>query len=232
MVATVKKGLRRLLELGVDELYHANSVLTSCQFLKHGALMSRGSIEALGLPQTAQYTDTLDRRYHIWNDVFVDSVDIHKRASRANMYGPVLFVLDTEKLLQDVNSGQIWITRLNPTKWRGKTQEARWFVDADDWDDFDANSFDEMVVFRHMGGILPIRNALKHLVVDAPSNLDERPELDLYSYAAGALKFAMHQGPKQVNVKKRVCVRRCSCETNYSDDEDVTRMMYRPFAKD
>lgn len=70
MVATIKKGLQALLEKGVEEIYHANSVLTSCEFLRHGALLSRGSIEALKLRQTPQKSDLIDKRYHIWNDIF------------------------------------------------------------------------------------------------------------------------------------------------------------------
>ncbi|SED75988.1 hypothetical protein [Pseudomonas anguilliseptica] len=229
MVAAVKKGLRKLLELGVEELYHANSVLTSCEFLRQGALLSRGSIEALGMRQTPQYSDALDKRYNIWNDVFVDSVDIHARGSMANRYGPVMFVLDTEKLLNDVSSGQLWLTQCNPTKWAGKSQSARWLADIDDWDDeFDINSFDQMIVFRHMGGHVPLRSALKRIVVDAPEDV-EGMGIDLYSYALGSLKHAMHLGPKTCSVVRRECRAGCGCTATYEADLDMAKKMYRPF---
>lgn len=80
-----------LSEKGVTELHHANSVATACQFIRAGSLLSRGSVERLGVAQTPQASDEADRRYSIWFDVFLDSVDIHKRASRANVYGPVMF---------------------------------------------------------------------------------------------------------------------------------------------
>lgn len=81
---------------GVESIYHANSVITSCQFLRNRALLSRGTVERRGLYQTAQGSDDIDKRFGIWFDVFTDSVDIHDRAKRANLYGPALFVLDSE----------------------------------------------------------------------------------------------------------------------------------------
>ena len=80
---------------GVNELHHANSVATACQFIRSRSLMSRGTVERAGVFQTFQASDDIDKRYSIWFDVFMDSVDIHERARRANAYGPVLFVLDT-----------------------------------------------------------------------------------------------------------------------------------------
>ncbi len=79
-----------LLERGVTEVFHANSVATSCHFIRENSLLSRGTVERLGLKQTSQYTDNADKKYSIWFDVFVDTVDIHQRASRRNQYGPVL----------------------------------------------------------------------------------------------------------------------------------------------
>lgn len=73
-----------LMDKGIDELYHANSVATACQFLRSRSLISRGTVERLGVTQTPQSSDDLDKRYGIWFDVFADSVDIHNRARRAN----------------------------------------------------------------------------------------------------------------------------------------------------
>lgn len=46
---------------GVTELYHANTVQTSCTFLRCGHVMGRGVVEERGLPQTSQQTDDLDK---------------------------------------------------------------------------------------------------------------------------------------------------------------------------
>lgn len=100
---------------GVEKLYHANSVVTSCQFIKQKALLARGAVERLKLSQTDQYSDDEDKRYSLWFDVFTDSVDIHSRASRLNKYGPVLFVLDLEKL-RKVSTGRVWVYEAQPNK--------------------------------------------------------------------------------------------------------------------
>ena len=120
-----------LADNGVKKLYHANSVITSCQFLKNKALLSRGSVDRLKLAQTDQYSDGDDKRYSLWFDVFTDSVDIHSRASRINQYGPALFVLDLDKV-RKAAAGRVWVTKLNPTKWQGQSREDRWFQSTDD----------------------------------------------------------------------------------------------------
>ena len=68
-----------LTESGVERVYLANSVITSCQFLRNKALLSRGTVERLKLTQTTQYSDGIDKRHSIWFDVFADAVDIHSR---------------------------------------------------------------------------------------------------------------------------------------------------------
>ena len=89
-----KRVFEILKDKGVEHIHHANSVITTCQFLRNGALISRGSIDRYGMFQTAQKSDQLDKNYGIWFDIFTDSVDIHDRAKRANVYGPVLLELD------------------------------------------------------------------------------------------------------------------------------------------
>src|SRR6266850_1062076 len=93
-----KKVIETLEEKGLTEIHHANSVLTSTQFLRHRGLLSRGTIKRRGLFQTPQNSDEIDQKYSLWFDVFADSVDIHDRAQTANFYGPVLFVLGLKKL--------------------------------------------------------------------------------------------------------------------------------------
>jgi hypothetical protein len=229
MTGNAKEVLTFLLEKGVDELYHANSVLTSCEFLRQGSLLSRGAIEALKLRQTPQSSDRIDKRYNIWNDVFVDTVDIHDRGRMANHYGPVMFVLDTEKLLNEVTTGVVGLTQFNPTKWRNKKLGQRWFADLDDAEDeFDVTDFDHMVVFRHFGGHLPLKHSLKRIVVDAPVDVDGLG-IDLFSYSLGSLKHAMYLGPKTCTVVRRECRPGCSCHDTYEGDLDRTKLMYRPF---
>ena len=106
MELPINKVCQILQDEGVKHLYHANSVLTACQFLREGALLSRGIIERRKRYQTDQYSDGIDQQYSLWNDVFTDSVDIYKRSARRNFYGPVLFVLDL-RILKHVDARHV-----------------------------------------------------------------------------------------------------------------------------
>lgn len=60
-------------------------------------------MEKHGLRQTPQSSDATDKKYGIWDAVFLDHVDIHYRGGRKkgpNQYGPVLFVLSLDVLLR------------------------------------------------------------------------------------------------------------------------------------
>ncbi len=91
------------LQVPPPNLHHANTVTTSCTFLENGALLSRGYVQKYGLEQTPQGSDDIDKKYGIWDAVFLDQVDIHFRGGRRkgpNQYGPVLFVLDLDVNVQ------------------------------------------------------------------------------------------------------------------------------------
>lgn len=216
-----------LIDEGIDELHHANSVATACQFLRSRSLMSRGTVERLGITQTPQSSDDLDKRYGIWFDVFADSVDIHNRARRANAYGPVMFVFDTE-LINRSYTGRIWVTKLNPTKWSGKSEKQRWFQDKEDLEDnLTKGTFDQMLVFRHCGGELPFKKFLKRIILDDPQRTTEE-DVDLYSMAVGALRLAMSDSGLDIPIERRVCRAGCKCNDNYGEDDERLYMMFDP----
>jgi len=193
----------------IDELHHANSVATACQFLRSKSLMSRGTVERLGISQTPQSSDDADKRYGIWFDVFADSIDIHHRARRANAYGPVMFVFDTD-LINRSYTGRIWVAKLNPTKWAGKSKKQRWFQGKDDLEEnLVKGTFDQMLVFRHCGGELPFRKYLKRIVLDDPQR-ENQEGVDLYSMAVGALRLAMVDSSLDVPIKRRQCRKGCT----------------------
>ncbi len=213
---------------GVANIHHANSVITACQFLRTGSLMSRGTVDRNGLFQTKQASDDIDKKYGIWFDVFADSVDIHDRAKWANKYGPVTFVLDI-KLIEEASTGRVWVTKLNPTKWEGKSREECWFSSAEDLKAyFVKGCFDQMIVFRHCGGILPFKDYLKEIILDNPKIKTEEDEVDYYSMAFGALRLSMTEGRIDVPLHKRVCPPECSCVADYQGDRVRTREMYLP----
>ena len=214
---------------GIDTLYHANSVITACQFLRHRALLSRGSAGRLKVAQSAQYSDGIDKRHSLWFDVFADSVDIHDRARRVNRYGPVLFALDLEQL-RGTYTGRMWVTKLNPTNWAGTAVQDRWFrTKAELQQDFVRGDFGQMIVFRHCGGALPIEKSLQEIILDDPRL--EAEGIDLHSAAVGALSLAMSDSGLDVPISKRECRRNCACRDEYHANERRTTVMFHPLAE-
>jgi hypothetical protein len=229
MEIAFEKVFEILKEKDVHTIFHANSVITSCQFLRKGALLSRGDIDRKKLYQTPQKSDALDKIYSIWFDVFTDSVDIHERANRANLYGPVLFVLDTDSI-RNSYTGNVWVTKLNPTKWNGKSHEQRWFTSPEDLrENFVRGRFDQMIVFRHCGGELYLRECLKEIVLDDPQLINEKIDINYYSMAYGALVLAMTEGNFNINIiKRRMCQNYCLCTNDYRSNYEKSRDMYLP----
>lgn len=228
MELSSKKVFEVLMEKGVEKLHHANSVITSCQFLRNSALISRGTAQREGLFQTSQKSDRIDRQYGIWFDVFTDSVDIHSRASRANLYGPVQFVLSSE-ILTETYTGKIWVTKLNPTKWAGKSYKQRWFTSIEDLrENFVLGRFDQMIVFRHCGGVLPFKNHIEKIILDNPQLEITEPNVDYYSMAFGALRLAITEGKIDTEIIQRKCVSHCSCVSYYADNIDWAEQMFMP----
>lgn len=221
---------RILTDNGADELHHANSVVTACHFLRSKSLMSRGSVERLGWGQTPQNSDAEDRRYSLWFDVFLDSVDIHARASRANVYGPVLFVFDTD-ILRSNATGRLWVTKLNPTKWEDTTDKDRWFQNRRELrEGFIGGEFNQSIVLRHCGGALPFDGYIRKIVVDDPQQEDQNG-VDYFSMAVGALRYAMQLSGLNVEIERRECVRHCAC-SNYWANRRRLSSMYAPMLSD
>ena len=223
-----KNVFKTLSNKGVKFVHHANSVLTSCQFLRQGTLMSRGSIEQKKLFQTPQKSDQIDKDYNIWFDLFFDSVDIHDRAKDANAYGPVLFVFDIN-LLKDVYTCDIWVSKLNPTKWEGKSNKDMWFSSSEELDsDFTKGRFDQMIILRHCGGVLPFKNFLTKVILDDPKLATEIDNVGFYSMAFGALKLAMSEGGINVPIEKRQCQEKCKCIDKYKLDQKKSTELFVP----
>jgi hypothetical protein len=222
-----KQVHRALVNVGATHIHHANTVLTACQFIRARALLSRGTVERRGLLQTDQYSDGLDKKYGIWFDVFTDSVDIHARAGYANHYGPVLFVLDVA-LIEKAYTGRVWVTKLNPTKWKGRSAAERWFQSKDDLaDNFSYGTFDHMIVFRHCGGELPFGKYLEKVVLDDPK-METEDGRDLFSVGYGALRLAMTDTGLNVPIERRACKARCRCKNDYQTNEDSTLERFLP----
>lgn len=200
---------------GVEALHHANSVQTSCTFLRSGALLSRHAVEQRKLEQTAQSSDQADRAFGVWGDVFLDGVDIHARASRKNHYGPVLFVLDLESVLRSADlEGSLRITRENPIYWKaGQTEEGRYFMTKKDLaESYSYGDFGKMFTFRLAEGAIPLKRYLLTVVLDDPSIPQDK---EVFERAKDALVEAAKTSGIKLEVTRRSCSGFCRCKETY-----------------
>lgn len=213
---------------GIDTFHHANTVQTACVFLQHGRLLSRGTVDERGIEQTAQKSDEIDRKYGIWYDLFLDSVDIHERAKGRNFYGPVLFRFRLDLLLEDWLPS-VWITKKNPTDWvEGESHAERYFQSVEEFDrNYRKGNFGSMFMLRHAGGVLRLQPHLLDVVVDDPGW--EYKDIDIYSQTVGALNASAWQGGiKDLVITKRVCASACKCANQYTQflNNEETRKKY------
>ncbi|MES9941909.1 MAG: hypothetical protein ABW104_03850 [Candidatus Thiodiazotropha sp. 6PLUC2] len=211
-----KRIYETLKDKGVSSIWHADSVENTCLFLKHRCLMSRDYIEKLDSQRTMLKPSHSSNSYSDRNDIFADSLDIHKSANKAHSHGPVLFELDIE-IIKNTFTGKVWVTKSNPMEWDNSTHhENRWFVSANDLEsNFSYGSFDHMVVFRHCAGKLPLLSYLNRVVIDDPKLQTDQHQVDYFSMAYGAIKLSMREGGFDVPVERRACNKGCDCLNNY-----------------
>lgn len=207
--------------IGATHLHHANTVATSCTLLEYGGLLSRGFVESSGLKQTAQSSDPIDKKYLIWDHVFLDHVDIHGRAGRVkgpNQYGPVLFVFDLSLLLNLPEGSEISVAKSNPIYWQdGQPDSERWFQSADEL----ANSlrfgdFEKMLVILTPSKRLDFPNRKALVVLDDPHRATSAA-VDAYGQAVERLKAAAAFGNVDVSIFSRLCRDSCTCGAKYAE---------------
>lgn len=232
MKLSIKKVYKTLKSKGITHLYHANTVITSCHFLKRGALLSREKIEKLKLAQTEQSSDKIDKKYGIYNDIFIDSCDIHKRANQINHYGPVLFKINLD-IINNESIGEMYITKENPSNWNPLDDIASyWFQNVKEVnEDFGEFHFKQILVLRNCKGKLPLIDFLEEIIVDEPSRNFPK-KLDTVSYSIGALKLAYALGPlENVDFKVRKCSGFCTCKNSYKGfDKKMLIKFFSPLA--
>ena len=201
---------------GIKHLYHANSIITSTSLLKLNGLASRKLVEESGLPQTNQYTDLSDKALGVWGDIFLDTVDIHKRASRSNHYGPVLFALNSEILK---SADIVLITKSNPSKWQTHTpNDQRYFTTYDELKEgCSIGNFDHMITLRTQHGLLQFDNYLEHIVIDDPVSFDS-PSNEFRQANDTISKLT------KISIIRRQCPQWCKCKTSYMDSQLFSKM--------
>ncbi len=194
---------------GVQSLYHANTVVTSLSFLKAGGLVSRAKAEQDQLPQTDQYTDVADKAYGIFDKIFVDPTDIHRRLSRRNLYGPVTFVFAVDVVAMECVR-EVRVTRINPANWHktsGQISEC-WFDTPAALNGFEPTGFDNHIVLTCDAGLLPFGPHLQRVILDDPQDGS-----DAYDAAYAVLST-------YISIEKRTCREWCDCAKQYGRAQD------------
>ena len=205
--------------IGVTHLHHANTVTTSCAFLEHAALLSRGYAEKYGISQTVQGSDDIDKKYGIWDRVFLDHVDIHYRGGRVkgpNQYGPVLFVLDLDILLKLPTGSDVLTTKMNPTRWHdAQTDDDRWYLTPDELArNISYGSFDKMLVIQTADGRVGFPGQQAQIALDEPLR-KLSSEKDAYAFAEQRLRESAKKGGVTIQIDKHVCRTDCICVGKY-----------------
>ena len=194
-------------------LYHANSVITSLTFLRNGGLMSREIVEKSHLPQSPQITDDDDKKFHIYNDIFFDSMDLHKRFANLNHYGPVLFVysIDVLDLLDDY---EIQVTKNNPKNWPETiAEEDKYHRDAKDWEShFFEGDFGKHITVKNISEPIGFEH-LKTILLDDPGSDEDRKKC--FDEAVEAISAELVKIKQDGILKIRKCPPRCKCKESY-----------------
>jgi len=194
----------------------------------NNALLSRGNVERLNLNQTKQYTDKIDKQYGIWYDIWLDTVDIHKRINDRNKYGSVLLEFKIQ-ILTMPQAGEWWITKLNPTHWSGKEVHEKWFQSEEEVEEgFKIGDFNHSLVFRHSGGQLNYQKKLKRIILDDPHMYYTEVYIDFFSLAYGALMVSMKDSDYICNIEKRKCYENCICQKSWQKDNNGSIKSFIP----
>jgi hypothetical protein len=209
--------------IGATGLYHANSVTTSSTFLEQGGLLSRKFVEDRGLNQTAQYSDSNDKKLGIWNSIFIDHVDIHYWAGRVkgpNQYGPALFRLEFDFLLGLPDDSTFCVTKKNPDSWDVMRNNERWFSTLDELaQNIKPGEFGQMLVIRTPSGKIQFPNSHGQIRLDDPQRHLSSGE-DAYAHAYKRLESAAAAGQVRVAIEPRNCKSACICVQNYAKYPD------------
>ena len=208
-----------LKNIGVTHLHQANSVLTSCTYLRQGGIVSRGFAEDHRLQQSAQPTDELDRKYGIWHTIFVPHVDIHDRQGQTkapNLFGPVLFVLDLDVLLRLPPGADVRVTKRSPAYWfDGEPDSARWFQSREEVaQNLSPDEIHKMPAIQIPSGRLDFPNRRTRIILDDPQR-QLQSGVNAYTHAEARLMAAAEHGKIEVSIERRTCQTGCICASKY-----------------
>jgi hypothetical protein len=212
-----------LKKINATHLHHANSVTTSCTFLEHRALLSRGFIESHGFKQTPQSSDADDKRHSIWDLVFLDHVDIHARGGRRkgpNQYGPALFALDLDVMLHLPENTEILVAKKNPIYWQeGEPNNEKWFQTAEELaQSIRFGDFNKMLMIRTPSGKLDFPTNQVEVILDDPQRQLSNGE-NAFDHAEKRLNYSATSGKIKLALNRRICQGGCLCVEKYAEQK-------------
>ena len=213
-------------------LYHANTVSTSCTYIEEGGLLSRGAVESKGLYQTDQSSDEDDKELDVWNDIFLDTADLHEWFKRDNHYGPVLFKFSIELLLNE-DLPELWITENNPIYWdKDSKLEERYILSEEEFDRIistvpHAERQKKMFTLRETEDVLMFDDNLVEIIVDNPEiSIDE---MHIFKASIKKIKKSIEKSGQDW-LKEKFIVRECGkcyCQNNYLNERSVDEIKKR-----
>lgn len=211
-------------EKEIHHLYHANTVRTARTFIEQGGLISRGGVELNGLVQTSQSSDAIDKVFDVWNDVFLDTVDLHTYFGRQNYYGPVLFKLSSSFLTE--TELDVWVTKDNPINWnRNMTDAQKYFTSVGElrknWDKYQRQR--KMITIKNSTEAI-LMEYVQEIIVDNPGVKILETGQVFFNQAVNDLKEAIKVSPPLINkMRTRVCDG-CFCRDNYLNQVGVPEL--------
>ena len=203
-------------------LYHSNTLSTSLTYFQQNGLLSRGAVENLGLKQTVQKSDEADKILNVWNDIFLDSTDLHTFFSRQNYYVPILFEFDIN-LIQNENY-EIWITKNNPIYWNNdSTNEQKYFQSVADLEENWGNYARQKKMITIKNNSKPILfEYTRRIVVDDPRVTLVDDNIHLFNETVNKIKEVVDDNHiLKGKFTTRECTN-CFCRDNYLNQVNIT----------
>ena len=168
--------------------------------------------------QTEQTSDKIDDEFGILDDIFLDGVDIHEKYGKANIYGPVLFVMKPELFLSV--DKPLKITTFNPLYWRNfPTWRSRYLMGTSEfklrYDDWQNQSASMMFTLNGCDKGIRLADFLEEIVVDVSGFTIN--EMSMGNYLKTEIEKTLSaNGLEQIPVHIRRHTRqRCACVANY-----------------
>lgn len=213
-----------LADKNISLLHHANTIATTITFIENGGLLSRESVEKSGLYQTEQSSDEKDKSVGVYNDVFLDSTDLHTYFNRQNKYGPVTFKFSTDFLKNE--DLEIWVTKNNPIYWTQEmTDKEKYFESVEDlrqnWSNYERQK--KMITIRNPNRPI-LFPYIDRIVVDNPQVSVSNTGLVYFQQAVEGLKKS-YAGNE--NIRNKFITRECEgcyCRKNYLQELSIQQL--------